>query len=118
MSYEEEFRKKVLKIKSKRGLTIEETANLFEIGKSTVQRWLQRVKSLKSTGRPRKLCLDALKNDVETYPDGYQYERAKRLCVGQNAIFHGLKKLGISYKKKPYTPESRRDKTYSIPKED
>ena len=118
MSYEEEFRKKVLQIKSKHGLTIEETARLFEIGKSTVQRWLQRVKSLKSTGRPRKLCLEALKRDVDAYPDGYQYERAQRLGVGQNCIFHGLKRLKISYKKKPYSPESRRRKAYYISSED
>ena len=117
MSYEEEFRKKVLSIKSDRKLTIEETANLFEIGKSTVQRWLKRVKSLKSTGRPRKLCLEALKSDVDTFPDAYQYERAERLGVGQNAIFHGLKRLKISYKKKPYSSESRRREAYFISSE-
>jgi hypothetical protein len=30
--------------------------------------------------------MEKLKADVEEYPDGYQYERAKRFGVGQNAM--------------------------------
>ena len=52
------------------------------------------------------------------HPDAYQYERAQRLEVGQNCIFHGLKRLKISYKKKPYSSESGRRKAYYISSKD
>ena len=58
--------------------------------------------------------MEKLKKDVELYPDAYQYERAERLGVGQNCIFHGLKRLQISYKKKPYPSEGGRSKAYYI----
>jgi transposase len=118
MGYKKDYREQVLKTKEEKGLSIRGVADLFGLSATTVQSWMKRLLALKGQGRPRKLCLEALKSDVEAYPDGYQYERAKRLGVGQNCIFHGLKRLGISYKKKPYTPEIGRGKTYIIPKED
>lgn len=43
--------------------------------------------------------MEALRKDVQDYPDRYQYERAKIFGVSQSAIFYALKRLNISYKK-------------------
>ena len=43
--------------------------------------------------------MEELKEDVKKYPDAYQYERAKRFGVYQNAIYCALKRIGVSYKK-------------------
>ena len=36
--------------------------------------------------------MEALKRDIELYPDGYQKERAKRLKVSENCIFYAYLK--------------------------
>ena len=51
--------------------------------------------------------MEALKRDVEEYPDAYHYERAQRLGVSQRGIGYALKRLGISRKKNALTSESR-----------
>jgi hypothetical protein len=43
--------------------------------------------------------LSKIKFDVVEYPNGYQYEHAKRLGVEQNAIVNGINGLRIRYKK-------------------
>ena len=43
--------------------------------------------------------MDALKKDIEDFPDDYQWERAKRLNVTQPGIHYALKRLKISVKK-------------------
>jgi len=40
-----------------------------------------------------------LKKDVESSPDDYQWERAKRFNVSQRGMCSALKRLGMSYKK-------------------
>ena len=85
-------------------LTILATAKRFKIDWKTVKSWMQSIKRKSHSNRFRKLSLEALRKDVEEYPDAYQYERAKRLGVKQNTICDGLKKLKISYKKKLYNP--------------
>ena len=41
----------------------------------------------------------ALAQDVESRPDDYQRDRARRLGVGDRIIGYALKQLAISYKK-------------------
>ena len=48
----------------------------------------------------------ALAEDVESAPDDYQWERAKRLGVSERTIGYGLKRLGISRKKNTKTSQS------------
>ena len=43
--------------------------------------------------------MDALKKDIEDFPDDYQWERAKRLNVTQPGIHYALRHLKISVKK-------------------
>jgi len=118
MAYSEDFRKKVLEVMHSEALTILATAKRFKIDWKTVKSWMQSIKRKPHSNRFRKLSLEALKKDVEDYPDAYQHERAKRLGVKQNTICDGLKKLKISYKKKPYSSESGRRKAYYISSED
>ncbi|WP_414635104.1 IS630 transposase-related protein [Beggiatoa leptomitoformis] len=42
---------------------------------------------------------EALRQDVELYPDVYHYERAARFGMTEGGIRHVLKRLGISRKK-------------------
>lgn len=84
MTYSIDFRKKVLEIKEKERLTQEETAKRFQIGKTTLIRWHKKIEPQKRRNKPvTKINMDALKKDIEGYPDAYQYERAARLNVSQ-----------------------------------
>ena len=115
MSYDEKFRRHVLKIKEKKGLSFAKVAKRFGIGKQTVYYWTKRLLEKKKRNRePLKLCLEALKRDVEEHPDAYQYERAKRLGVSQNCIWRGLQRLGISYKKNSNASQGRSRKACDL----
>lgn len=118
MTYSIDFRRKVLSVRERDGLTIIEVASLFGIGVATVTRWLRNIERKPSGFRVRKVDIDALRRDVEKYPDAYQYERARRFNVHRNAICHGLKKLGVSYKKNTTPSASRRTRTAYIPSKD
>lgn len=100
MAYSLDFRLHVLAIRQRDQLSIEQTAERFAVGKASVMRWVKRPERKPSGFRRGKLAIDALAQDVRDYPDAYQYERAARLGVTQNAICYALKhKLGMSYKK-------------------
>lgn len=99
--YQIEFRKKVLEVKKKFNLTIDEVAKRFDISRRSVIRWSKRIEPITDRNSPqRKIDLDALKKDVEKYPDLYMYERAEKFRVSASGIEHALKKLKISHKKK------------------
>ena len=100
MAYSLDFRLHVLAIRQRDQLSIEQTAERFAVGKASVMRWVKRPERKPSGFRRGKLAIEALAQDVRDYPDAYQYERAARLGVTQNAICYALKhKLGMSYKK-------------------
>lgn len=104
MTYSLDFRRKVLDVRERDQLSIAEVAERFAVGKVSVMRWLTRIERKPSGFRHRKLDMEALAQDLRTYPDAYQYERAARLGVTQNAICYALKhKLGVSYKKNART---------------
>jgi len=101
MSYSLDFRKKVFVVKTKRNLTFKETSEHFDVDISTLFRWQKKIAPCLTRNKPAtKLDMDALAKDVESAPDDYQWERAKRLGVAERTIGYGLKRLGISYKKK------------------
>lgn len=108
MTYSIDFRKKVLSIKDKEGLTIEETAKRFDVGVASVVRWSGRLEPCLTRNKPAtKINMDALAKDVEIYPDAYQYERAGRFNVSQRGIGDALKRLKISHKKNTRASKSR-----------
>jgi transposase len=112
MTYSVDFRKKVFKIKAEKQLNYEETAKYFNIGKTTLVRWNNRLEpKLTREKGATKIDMENLKIDVGLYPDAYQYERAERFGVSQRGIALALKRLGISYKKKFRTPKSQQGRT-------
>ncbi|GFN45275.1 transposase [Candidatus Regiella insecticola] len=53
-----------------------------------------------------KIDMEALAQDVATYPDDYQYERAQRFGVSAQGIRHALKRLRVSRKKNTSASQS------------
>ena len=101
MSYSLDFRKKVLEVRCKYNLSDNEVGSRFGISGRTVWNWRNKGIAKKiRVYKPRKLDLDALRLDLEKYPDAYNYERGKRLGVSANCVMYGLRRLGISRKKK------------------
>lgn len=117
MTYSIDFRKKVLKLKAEENLSYEAAAERFKIGKTTLVRWHTKLEPQLTRNKPAtKINMEALKQDVEKYPDAYQYERANRLGVSQKGIFEALKRLGVTYKKNSKASKSGSRKTiYVLP---
>jgi len=102
MTYSTDFRKKVLSIKEQENLTFGETAKRFGVGQASIVRWSQHIEPQRTRNKPTvKLNWEALAQDVEEYPDRYQYERAARFGVSRQGIAYALKQLKLSRKKKP-----------------
>ena len=108
MTYSTDFRRRVLEVKERDGLSFEQAATLFGVGKSSVQRWTERLVPRRIRNKPAtKISMELLERDVELYPDAYQYERAERLGCSQRGIGEALKRLSISRKKNSFTSEVR-----------
>ena len=118
MTYLIDFRRKVLTIREKEGLTYEQTAERFGVGIASLTRWAKRLEPRPAKRRRRKIDMDELARDVELFPDSYQYERAQRFGVVQNSIHQGLKRLNVTYKKSPEAPQGGRTATYRLPPAD
>jgi transposase len=115
MTYSRDFREKVLFIKEKESLSFAKIAKRFDIGIASVVRWANNIESKKTRNKaPTRIDMEALKKDVEAYPDAYQYERAKRLNVTPMGIAHALRRLGVTYKKNPKSSTSKPRKTICL----
>ena len=100
MTYSLDFRQRVFAYKEKHQLTFEQTSKHFDINIATLFRWKKRLEPCVTRNRPAiKVNMDALKKEIEDFPDDYQWERAKRLNVTQPSIHYALKRLKISVKK-------------------
>ena len=119
MTYPISFRQHVLTVQEREGLTLSETASRFSIGIASLVRWRAQIEP-KTYHRKRglKINLEALAQDVNDYPDAYQYERAKRFGVTPKAIWQALRKLGVTYKKIPDASKGERRQTAILPTED
>ena len=97
MTYSLDMRKQVLKIRQEEGLSMAQVALRFGVGVASVMRWSNNIECIKKRTRSTKIDLEALKSDVQMYPDAYQYERATRLGVGEHCVWYALKLLkGLS----------------------
>lgn len=119
MTYSVDFRKKVLKIKDKEKLSFEVTAKRFGISKTTLFSWTKNIEPQKKRNRKAvKIDMEALRKDIELYPDSYCYERAKRLGASPTGIRDAQYRLGVTYKKNFKTSKSRcRKKIYILPRD-
>jgi len=116
--YSIDFRRRVLSIKETEKLSFAEVSKRFKVGIASLVRWSKKIEPTIKRNKPAtKINMEALKRDIEQYPDAYQYERAQRLGVSQKGIFAALKRLGVTYKKKPQAPQSGcRKACYILPK--
>ena len=119
MTYSIDFRKKVLSVREKEGLSIRQTAKRFGVASRSIVDWLKRLEPMKHRKRRSStIDLDALKQDVENFPDAYKYERAERIGGSASGIGHALKRLGVTFKKKfPSSQSGSRKAIYILPKD-
>ena len=118
MTYSLLFRKKVLAVREKEGLSIAQVAKRFDVGIASVTRWLKRVEPIKHYKRPwLKIDMYALAQDIRDYPDAYLRERAERFGVSINAIFHALRRLNVTVKKNTVPSQNGRYQTIHLPGE-
>ena len=109
MTYSVHFRKKVLSIKEKEGLSLEVVSKRFNLSKNTVFVWTKKLFPQRYRVKgATKIDMERLKLDIQEYSDAYQYERAKRLGVSQSGINSALKRLKVTYKKNLKTSKSQR----------
>jgi transposase len=71
----------------------------FDVGVASVTGWIKNIHRKPQGFRRGKIDLEALRRGILDYPDAYQFERAKRLGVTQNAISLALRTLPVTYKK-------------------
>ena len=119
MTYGVEFRRHVLLVREREGLTFAETSERFSVGVASLTRWTRQVEP-KATreGRPRKIDLEKLMRDVCDDPDAFQHERAARFGVTPKAIWQALRKLGVTYKKSHAPSQSGRGQAACLAGED
>lgn len=116
MTYSLDFRTKVLSVRAKEHLTIEEVSRRFDVGVASVTRWLKRLEPMRTRYKSTK-TVDriALAKDIREYPDAYHFERAERLSCSASGIYHALKRMGITYKKNSISPKGERRRTACLP---
>ena len=101
MTYSVDFRKKVLSIRERDHLTLDEAAERFDVGRASLVRWRKQLEPKATRNRSCPKITDAaLCADVAEYPDAYQYERADRLGVSASGIGKALRRCRISHKKR------------------
>jgi transposase len=99
MTYSLDMRQQVLKIRSEEGLSMAKVAKRFGVGVASVMRWSKNIEAIRKRNRSTKIDMEALKRDVEQYPEAYQHERAARLGVSDYCVWYALKRLDVTYKK-------------------
>ena len=108
MTYPLKLGEKVFATKDKYNLTFQEAGERFDIPIRTLFRWQNKLEPCTPRNKPAtKINMEALAEDVEAYPDAYQWERAKRLGVAHRTVGDALKRLAIGRKKNTKTPKSR-----------
>ena len=85
------------------------------MSKTTLMKWKHGIVPKTRRNKPTiSVDMEALKRDIEEYPDAYQYERAERLGCGRGGIYHALKRLGVTYKKNTQASQGGSRKTICI----
>ena len=77
MTYSLDFRKTVGKVTELDQISFEEVSERFSVGKARVFRWSKPLEAQPTRDKPTTtIDMEKLTNEVEKYPDAYQYERA------------------------------------------
>ena len=119
MAYSLDLRKKVINYVENGGSPTK-AAKVFQVGRASIYRWLERVEAIEVKTRKRKIDYRALKQDVETNPEARLIDRAKQFKVRPSAISYALKKMKITRKSGatplgfPEQGNAHQDKTASV----
>ncbi len=105
MAYSNDYRQKILG-KLEAGYSYREIAYEDKISPTTILNWKHQPERKKPTRRSHKIDPEALRLDVEQYPDAFQRERAVRFNCTQRGIGIALAKLNITKKKDSKTSTS------------
>jgi len=109
MRYSMDFRKKVMEVKARQGLSVRETAERFGIHFNTIQRWSTRLEAKPcgpAKGSTTKLDLAELKAYYTANNGAYQSEAAAHFKVGRATIWRALRRLKWSHQKNVATSQS------------
>ncbi len=108
MTYPLKFRQQALAIHKKENITFKQTAERSGGGIASIMRRDKNLQPVTKCYKPAtKINMDALAQDVATYPDAFLYERAARMGVSRSGIVHALKRMGVTHKKKAHAPQNR-----------
>ena len=90
------------------GGSVVKAAQLFQVGRASIYRWLNRetLAATKVKRRNRKLDWAALRKDVAENPEARLIDRAKKFKVRPSAISYALKQMKIT-RKSGATPRRR-----------
>lgn len=95
------------------GHTIEETAEVFQVGKSTISEWKKKKKETGNLNKKplnrtfKKIDPEKLKAYVKAHPDATQQEMADEFGCSNQAISKALKRNKITRKKRQPTTKNR-----------
>ena len=83
------------------GGSVVKAAQLFQVGRASIYRWLNRetLAATKVERRHRKLDWSALRKDIVENPEARLIDRAKKFGVRPSAISYALKQMKITRKK-------------------
>jgi len=119
MSCSIDFRRHVLSVRVREGLSFAQTANRFSVGIASIKRWSKRLEPKPYDRKAiRKLDPEELAQDVREHPDACQHERARKFGVSPKAIWQALRKLGVTYKKIADAAQGGRQRAAFLPEED
>ena len=103
MAYSKDLRKRVLDFVKGGGSKVE-AVKRYNISRNTIYIWLKAPDTLtpQKPGPRGSRCIDynVLKQQVQDFPDQTITERANHFGVSYHCIWYGLRKLGISRKKR------------------
>jgi len=81
------IRKKILAVKERDKLTLEQVDKRFDVHPRTILRWKKRINPKLKRNKPAtKIDINLLGRDAEENPDSFQYERVKRFNVSPDTI--------------------------------
>ncbi|MGE3977719.1 MAG: IS630 transposase-related protein [Nitrospira sp.] len=95
-----------------------EAARRFRVGEASVYRWLKPgglAYKRPDPQRPHKLDWEQFRRQVEDPPDRTQAERARPFQVSRHCLWHALRKLAVTHKKKDGRPRPRPAPTKRVP---
>ncbi len=105
MAYSPDYRELIVS-KLNEGATYRALERDYKLSRTTILKWKKDISRKLRVAKPTKIDNEKLKEDVELYPDDYQYERAVRFNCSQRAIGIALKRIGITQKKDLNSPTS------------